>query len=89
MWTEYVKRIDLKVPLDLTLKVPGCEPNTNIVISITGTYQGGICDKENTDCILSLPDSAISITTETPSFDKINILKINILKFILQKEWVH
>eukprot|EP01084_Bolivina_argentea_P053058 97408_1 len=80
IWTEYVKRIDLRVSLDLILKVPGCEPTSNIVISITGTYEGGICDEEKTDCILSLPDSDISITTETPRMGTLIIPEFNVIR---------
>eukprot|EP01083_Nonionella_stella_P006252 18185_1 len=80
VWTEYVKRSQLSVLLDLYLKVPGCEPSTNIAITVTGTYQGGICDEESTDCMLRLPDSAISITTEKPRMGTLIIPPFNVIR---------
>ena len=66
-WFEYVKRVELVISLAVTLKVPGCEPSTDISISIKGTFDGGTCEEDTTVCQLTMPEGTIAFVTQLPS----------------------
>ncbi len=83
-WDDMVKRINLKVPVHIVTRIPGCEPATPVSLKFTGEYTGGPCLEQHVNCVLNLPPE-FSATTNRPCW----VLSSLFLFFCSCVVWVH